>query len=164
MGFGLRSRCAALLAEGADAEGAYLESINQLKRSRMVVDLARTRLYYGQWLRRAKRRRDAGQELRTAHDMFTAMGAERFADQASAELRAVGEHTRARAREAALDLTPQESRVADLAAGGASNSEIAANLFVSPSTVDYHLRKVFRKLDVTSRTQLAARLTAGRRI
>ena len=164
LGLGLRSRCAALLAEGADAEGAYLESINQLKRSRMVVDLARTHLYYGQWLRRAKRRLDAGQQLRTAYDMFAAMGAERFAEQASVELRAVGERTRARAREAALDLTPQESRVADLAAAGASNSEIAANLFVSPSTVDYHLRKVFRKLEVTSRTQLAARLTAGRRI
>ncbi|WP_210587669.1 LuxR family transcriptional regulator [Streptomyces sp. GESEQ-35] len=166
-GLGLRSRCEALLAEGADAEGAYLESISQLKRCRMVVDLARTHLLYGQWLRRAKRRRDARHELYTAYDMFAAMGAERFAEQAAVELRAIGERTRTRAPETALDLTPQESRIADLAAAGASNSEIAANLFVSPSTVDYHLRKVFRKLNVTSRTQLAAQLTsrlpAGRR-
>ncbi|MEV0910607.1 AAA family ATPase [Streptomyces hokutonensis] len=159
-GLGLRSRCAALLAEGTDAEDAYLESISQLKRCRMVVDLARTRLLYGQWLRQAKRRRDARHELRTAYDMFTAMGAERFAEQAAAELRATGERAPTRAPGTALDLTPQESRIAELAAAGASNSEIAANLFVSPSTVDYHLRKVFRKLNLTSRTQLAARLAS----
>ncbi len=154
---GLRARCEALLAEGADAEGYYLESISQLKRCRMTVDLARTHLLYGQWLRRAKRRRDARHELRTAHDMFAAMGADRFAAQSAAELRATGE----RAPETAVDLTPQETRVADLAAAGASDSEIAAQMFISPSTVDYHLRKVFRKLNVTSRTQLAGRLRSG---
>ena len=158
---GLRARCEALLAEGADAEGCYLESISQLKRSRMAVDLARTHLLYGQWLRRAKRRRDARQELRTAHDMFAAMGADRFAERAAAELRATGERARARTPETAVDLTPQETRVADLAAAGASDSEIAAQLFISPSTVDYHLRKVFRKLHVTSRTQLTSRLGSG---
>ena len=158
---GLRARCEALLAEGADAEGCYLESISQLKRCRMAVDLARTHLLYGQWLRRAKRRRDARRELRTAHDMFAAMGADRFAEQAAAELRATGERARARTPETAVDLTPQETRVADLAAAGASDSEIAAQLFISPSTVDYHLRKVFRKLHVTSRTQLAGRLRSG---
>ena len=158
---GLRARCAALLAEGADAEDSYRESISQLERCRMAVDLARTHLLYGQWLRRAKRRRDARRELRTAHDMFAAMGADRFAEQAAAELRATGEHARARTPETAVDLTPQETRVADLAAAGASNSEIAAQLFISPSTVDYHLRKVFRKLNVTSRTQLAGRLRSG---
>ena len=158
---GLRARCEALLAEGADAEGCYLESISQLKRCRMAVDLARTHLLYGQWLRRAKRRRDARHELRTAHDMFAAMGADRFAEQAAAELRATGERARARTPETAVDLTPQETRVADLAAAGASDSEIAAQLFISPSTVDYHLRKVFRKLHVTSRTQLAGRLRSG---
>jgi DNA-binding CsgD family transcriptional regulator len=158
---GLRARCEALLAEGADAEGSYQESISQLKRCRMAVDLARTHLLYGQWLRRAKRRRDARQELRTAHEMFAAMGADRFAERAAAELRATGERARARAPETAVDLTPQETRVADLAASGASDSEIAAQMFISPSTVDYHLRKVFRKLNVTSRTQLAGRLLSG---
>src|SRR6266571_445606 len=158
---GLRARCEALLAESADAEGCYLESISQLKRSRMAVDLARTHLLYGQWLRRAKRRRDARQELRIAHDMFAAMGADRLAEQAAAELRATGERARARTPETAFDLTPQETRVADLAAAGAPDSEIAAQLFISPSTVDYHLRKVFRKLHVTSRTQLAGRLRPG---
>jgi DNA-binding NarL/FixJ family response regulator len=158
---GLRARCEALLAEGADAEGYYLESISQLRRCRMAVDLARTHLLYGQWLRRAKRRRDARRELRTAHDMFAAMGADRFAEQAAAELRATGERARARTPEIAVDLTPQETRVAELAAAGASDSEIAAQMFISPSTVDYHLRKVFRKLHVTSRTQLAGRLKPG---
>ena len=158
---GLRARCEALLAEGADAEGYYLESISQLRRCRMAVDLARTHMLYGQWLRRAKRRRDARHELRTANDMFAAMGADRFAEQAAAELRATGERARARTPETAVDLTPQETRVADLAAAGASDSEIAAQLFISPSTVDYHLRKVFRKLHVTSRTQLAGRLRSA---
>ncbi len=158
---GLRARCEALLAEGADAEGCYLESISQLKRTRMAIDLARTHLLHGQWLRRAKRRRDTRHELRTAHDMFAAMGADWFAKQAAAELRATGERACARTPETAVDLTPQETRVADLAAAGASDSEIAAQLFISPSTVDYHLRKVFRKLNVTSRTQLAGRLLSG---
>ena len=158
---GLRARCEALLAEGADAEGYYLESISQLRQCRMAIDLARAHLLYGQWLRRAKRRRDARQQLRTAHDMFATMGADRLAEWAAAELRATGERARARTPDTAVDLTRQETRVADLAAAGASDSEIAAQLFISPSTVDYHLRKVFRKLHVTSRTQLAGRLRPG---
>jgi DNA-binding CsgD family transcriptional regulator len=160
-GLGLRARCAALLADGADAEDSYRESISQLEQCQMVVDLARSHLLYGLWLRRAKRRRDARAELNTAHDMFTGMGAMRFADLAAGELRATGEHTQTRTPETIVDLTPQESRIADLMATGASNSEIAAQLLISPSTVDYHLRKVFRKLNVASRTQLAGRLTAG---
>jgi DNA-binding CsgD family transcriptional regulator len=159
---GLRARCAALLAEGAEAEDAYRESISQLERCRMAVDLARAHLLYGQWLRRVKRRRDARVDLNAAHEMFARMGAERFADLAAAELRATGERARARSPETVVDLTPQESRIADLAGAGASNSEIAAQLFISPSTVEYHLRKVFQKLDVTSRTQLASRLQSGR--
>jgi DNA-binding CsgD family transcriptional regulator len=158
---GLRARCEALLTEGADAEGCYLESISQLKLSRMAVDLARAHLLYGQWLRRAKRRRDARYELRTAHEMFAAMGADGLAEWAAAELRATGERARARTPQAAVGLTPQETRVANLAAAGASDSEIAAQLFISPSTVDYHLRKVFRKFNVTSRTQLAGRQLSG---
>jgi DNA-binding CsgD family transcriptional regulator len=160
-GLGLRARCAALIAAGADAEDCYRESISQLERCRAAVDLARAHLLYGQWLRRAKRRRGAREQLRAAYDMFTAMGAERFADQAAAELRAAGEHAWPSAPQTAADLTPQEARIADLAAAGASNGEIAAQLFISPSTVDYHLRKVFRKLSVTSRTQLAVRLRPG---
>ena len=155
---GLRARCQALLDDSGHAEDAFLESLSQLARSRATVDLARTHLLYGQWLRRAKRRRDARQELRTAQDMFAAMGAEHFAEVAGTELRASGERARARTPETTFDLTPQEASVAGLAAGGASNNAIAAQLFLSPSTIDYHLRKVFRKLNVTSRTQLARSL------
>ena len=160
-GLGLRARCAALLAGDADAEDSYRESISQLERCQAAVDLGRAHLRYGQWLRRAKRRRGAREQLRAAHDMFTAMGAERLAGEAAAELRAAGELAWLSAPQTVADLTPQEARVADLAAAGASNGEIAAELFVSPSTVDYHLRKVFRKLSVTSRTQLGARLGRG---
>jgi DNA-binding CsgD family transcriptional regulator len=158
---GLRARCAALLTDGAEAEDSYREAISQLERCPMAPDLARAHLLYGQWLRRGKRRRGARSELRTAHDLFAGMGALRFADLAAAELSAAGEHARARTPETLSTLTPQESRIADLTADGASNSEIAAQLFISPSTVDYHLRKVFRKLNVTSRTQLAGRLKSG---
>jgi len=151
---GLRARCRAVLDEGDGAEDGYLEAVSQLEQSRAVVDLARTHLLYGQWLRRARRRRDARHELRIAHDMFAAMGADGFAARAATELRATGERARTRTPETISDLTPQEARVAELAAEGLPDSEIAAQLFISPSTVDYHLRKVFRKLNVTSRTQL----------
>ena len=163
-GLGLRARCAALLAEGAEAEDSYRESISQLTDCQMAADLARAHLLYGQWLRQAKRRGDARAQLRTAHDMFARMGAQRFAEQAAAELRAAGEQARdgSPVPESVAGLTPQEARIADLTATGASNSEIAAQLFISPSTVDYHLRKVFRKLNVTSRTQLASRMKSGR--
>ena len=155
---GVRARCQALLDDSPHAEDAYRESLSQLARSRVTVELARTHLLYGQWLRRAKRRKDARQELRAAQDMFTAMGADRLSELAGTELRATGERARARTPETTYDLTPQETRVAGLAASGASNNEIAAQLFISPSTVDYHLRKVYRKLNVTSRAQLAGSL------
>ena len=115
---------------------------------------------HGEWLRRQRRRRDAREQLRTAHDMFTSMGAEAFAERARIELLATGERARQRTAEAADELTPQEAQIARLVSEGDSNRDIAAQLFLSPSTVDYHLRKVFRKTGVTSRTQLARAMTA----
>ena len=155
---GLRARCQALLQDGSMAEEAYLEAISQLRRSRAAIDLARAHLLYGQWLRRSQRRRDARRQLRTAEDMFHAMGAAAFAQQAANELRATGERARKRTPDTEFDLTFQEARVASLAASGAANIQIAEQLFISPSTVDYHLGKVFRKLGVRSRTQLARQL------
>jgi DNA-binding CsgD family transcriptional regulator len=155
---GLRARCQALLADSNSAEDAYNEAISHLQDSHAALDLARAHLLYGQWLRRAKRRIDARHHLRTAHTMFQNIGADGFAVQAASELRASGERARARTPETELDLTPQETRVAALAGDGATNSEIAAQLFISPGTVEYHLAKVFRKLGITSRTQLASQL------
>jgi DNA-binding CsgD family transcriptional regulator len=158
---GIRARCQALLEDGGDAEEAYLEAISQLGRSHAALDLARAHLLYGQWLRRSKRRRDARRHLRTAEGMFHTMGAGGLADQAGGELRATGERGRARTPQTESDLTAQEARVAKLAADGATNNEIAEQLFISPSTVDYHLGKVFRKLGVRSRAQLARRLLSS---
>lgn len=158
---GVRARCLALISDGERAEQAYVEAISQLERSLAAVDLARAHLLYGQWLRRAKRRRDARRQLRRAEDMFDAMGADGYAAQARDELRATGERARARSPETEFDLTPQEARVASLAAEGSTNSEIAEKLFISPSTVEYHLGKVFRKLGVRSRSQLVHALPAS---
>ncbi len=155
---GLRARCQALLSDGNGTEDAYSEAISQLERSHATLDLARAHLLYGQWLRRAKRRIDARRELRAAHAMFLNSGADGFAEQAASELRASGERARSRTPETELDLTPQEARIAMLAADGATNNDIAAQLFISPGTVEYHLGKVFRKLGITSRTQLASQL------
>ncbi len=155
---GTRARAQALISEGERAEEAYAESISHLQHSRVTVDLARVHLLYGQWLRRGKRRREARRQLRTAASMYSAMGAEGFATIARDELRATGERARSRTPDTELELTPQESRVASLAAEGSTNSEIAAQLFISPGTVDYHLAKVYRKLRVRSRTQLALKL------
>ena len=155
---GLRARCEALLAEGADAEGYYLESIRQLRQCRMAIDLARAHLLYGQWLRRAKRRRNARHELRTAHDMFATMGIATFAERADRELQATGETARKRTVETAVELTAQETQVARLARDGLSNPEIGARLFISARTAQYHLGKVFTKLGISSRCQLAQAL------
>jgi DNA-binding NarL/FixJ family response regulator len=124
----------------------------------MAVDLARAHLLYGEWLRRERRRTDARTQLRTAHELFTDRGMEAFAERARVELEATGEHARKRTVDTLGDLTPQEAEISRLVAQGHTNREIASQLFVSPSTVEYHLRKVFRKLNVTSRTQLANRL------
>ncbi len=155
---GVAARSHALLADDERAEDLYAESIERLGRTRVAIDLARAHLLYGEWLRRQTRRLDARKELRIAHKMFTDFGMEAFAERARIELQATGERARKRTVETLDQLTPQESQVSRLAAQGNTNREIAAQLFISPSTVEYHLRKAFRKLDVKSRTQLANRL------
>ena len=155
---GVEARSRALLAEGQQAETLYREAIERLEPTRVHLDLARARLLYGEWLRRQRRRLDARAELRAAHDLFSDFGMEAFADRARVELQATGERARKRTVETLDQLTPQESQISRLAAEGHTNREIAAQLFISPSTVEYHLRKVFRKLNVRSRTQLANRV------
>ena len=140
------------------ADELYADAIERLGRTRVAVDLARAHLLYGEWLRRQRRRTDARRELRVAHDMFSGFGAEAFAERARVELEATGEQARKRTVDTIDQLTPQESQVARLATQGNTNREIAAQLFISPSTVEYHLRKAFRKLGVKSRIQLADRL------
>jgi DNA-binding CsgD family transcriptional regulator len=155
---GIEARARALLSHGDAAESMYRESIAHLSRTRLRLELARTQLAYGEWLRRERRRIDAREHLRPAFEAFTGMGAEAFASRAERELRATGERARKRTVDALGQLTPQEEQISRLAAEGKTNSEIAAQLFISGSTVEYHLRKVFRKLGVKSRTQLARRL------
>jgi DNA-binding CsgD family transcriptional regulator len=157
---GLLARARALVASDADAEALYLEAIEHLNHSGVAVDLARAHLLYGEWLRRQRRRRDARRELRTSYDMFEATGGAAFAHRASAELLATGEHARVRADDTRDELTPQERQVAELAAEGHSNAEIGAQLFISPHTVAYHLRKVFTKLGVSSRNELGRVINA----
>jgi RNA polymerase sigma factor (sigma-70 family) len=155
---GIEARVRALLNEGEAADGLYRQSIEHLSATRVRLELARTYLLYGEWLRRRRRRVDARRYLRTALEQFTSMGAEAFGRRAERELLATGERARKRTVDTLDQLTPQEKQVARLAANGHTNREIAAQLFISPSTVEYHLRKAFRKLDVRSRTQLARRV------
>jgi DNA-binding CsgD family transcriptional regulator len=157
--FGIQARVRALLSEDEIAEAHYRESITHLARTRVRLELARTHLLYGEWLRRQRRRLDAREHLRTALDMFRSMGTEALAARAERELLATGERARKRTVDTVDELTPQEEQVAHLAAQGTTNREIAAQLFITQSTVEYHLRKAFRKLDVKSRTQLAHRLS-----
>jgi len=153
-GLGVEARCRALLSAGQAADECHREAIDQLSRTGLRTELARAHLLYGEWLRGADRRADARAQLRTAHDMFTAIGMEAFAERARHELLAAGETVRTRSAGPHDQLTPQETQIARLARGGLSNPEIAAQLFLSPRTVEYHLRKVFTKLDITSRRQL----------
>jgi DNA-binding CsgD family transcriptional regulator len=157
---GAEARSRALVSDGEAAESLYREAIDRLGRTRLRVDLARARLLYGEWLRRQRRRRDARDQLASAYEIFDSAGAAAFAERARIELRASGGQTNERAVEMRDPLTAQEALIARLAGEGASNPEIAAQLFISPATVAYHLRKVFTKLGIGSRSQLAPALPA----
>jgi DNA-binding CsgD family transcriptional regulator len=158
---GTAARCRALLADSGAADALYREAIDLLGETRMRVDFARARLLYGEWLRLQGRRPEAREQLRAAHALFSDLGAVAFAARAFAELHAAGgraAHTAGETEEGRDELTPHEAQIARLVADGRTNREIAAQLFISPSTVEYHLRKAFRKLGVKSRTQLAHEL------
>jgi DNA-binding CsgD family transcriptional regulator len=148
---GVEARARGLLTDG---ESCYQEAIERLARSRATVDLARSRLVYGEWLRRENRRVDAREQLQIAHELFVGFGADAFAERTRRELQATGETVRKRTPDTREMLTPQEVQVARLARDGHTNPEIGARLFISPRTVEYHLHKVFRKLDVSSRREL----------
>ena len=157
-GLGIEARSRALLSAGDEVDVLFQEAIERLGRTSIRVQLARTHLLYGEWLRRGRRRLDAREQLRTAHTLFSDFGVEAFAERARIELEATGERARKRTVDRRDELTPQEEQIARLASEGQTNREVAARMFISTSTVEYHLRKVFRKLDVKSRTQLADRL------
>ena len=154
LALGIEARSKALLSDGEVAERLYREAIERLGRTRLAFELARAHLLYGEWLRRDRRRIDARDQLRLARDSFTSMGAEAFAARAGRELLATGETARKRTDETRDDLTAQETQIAQFARDGLSNADIGARLFISPRTVEYHLHKVFIKLDITSREHL----------
>jgi DNA-binding CsgD family transcriptional regulator len=159
---GVHARSGALLSQGETAERLYREAIERFARTRIRVSLARAHLIYGEWLRREDRRVDAREQLRVAHSMLSDMGMETFVERAGRELQATGETVRKRSVETLDDLTPQEGQIARLAAGGHTNPEIGAQLFLSPRTVEWHLRKVFGKLGLSSRRELRSALADGR--
>ena len=155
---GIQARSRALVADGDEADTHFHEAIERLARTRIVVHHARAQLLYGEWLRRANRRVDAREQLRAAHDTLARIGAEAFAERARRELLATGETVRRRTVETSYELTAQEAQVARLAVDGCTNPESGAQLFISPRTVEYHLRKVFTKLDIRSRKELSGAL------
>jgi DNA-binding CsgD family transcriptional regulator len=155
---GVQARSRALVSDGAAAENLYREAIDCFGRTRLRVDLGRAHLIYGEWLRRQRRRRDARDQLGRAYQIFDSIGAAAFAERARIELRATGGNARQPAVQTPDTLTAQEALIARLAGEGASNPQIAAQLFISPATVAYHLRKVFTKLGISSRSQLAPAL------
>ena len=155
-GLGVLARSRPLLSEGAQAEELYREAVTRLGRTRLRIDLARARLLYGEWLRRERRRGDAREQLRPAYETFQAMGLAGFAERAGRELRSTGETARRRVPAAGhQELTAQEALIAGLARDGLSNPEIGTRLFISAHTVQYHLRKIFAKLGIASRSQLS---------
>jgi DNA-binding CsgD family transcriptional regulator len=153
-GLGALAGVRALLADDSRAEDLFTEAVERLARTRVVVHLARARLSYGEWLRSVNRRSDARLQLTEAHEMFTRMGAQAFADRARRELLATGEKVRKQQIGSGDDMTAQEAQIARLAAEGLTNPEIGAQLFISAHTVEWHLRKVFVKLGISSRRQL----------
>jgi DNA-binding CsgD family transcriptional regulator len=155
---GIEAGSRALLSDGPDAEPLYREAVERLERSRGVVHLARAQLLYGEWLRRDNRRVDAREQLRAAYDRFDQIGAEGFAERARRELLATGETAPRRTEETRDVLTSQEAQIARMASDRQTNPEIGAKLFISPRTVEYHLRKVFTKLDISSRKELSGAL------
>jgi len=159
---GIEACARALLSEGEGADRLYREALHRLARTRVRVPLARVRLLYGEWLRGQNRRGDAREQLRTAHEMFAAMGADGFAERAARELRAAGERVRTCNTDVPAQLTARETQIARLAGDGLSNPEIAVQLFMSPRTVEYHLHKVFAKLVISSRNQLHGIVANGR--
>jgi DNA-binding CsgD family transcriptional regulator len=160
-GLGVEARSRALLSQGETAESLYREAIDRLGRTELRPELARAHLLYGEWLRRENRRADAREQLRTAHDMLAAMGAEAFAERARRELLAAGESVRQPTAEPVSTLTAQEAHIARLAADGQSNAEIGAQLFLSARTVEWHLRKIFTKLGIGSRRELRKAMPTG---
>jgi ATP/maltotriose-dependent transcriptional regulator MalT len=151
---GVEARSRALLSRSEAAEGFYQEAIERLSRTTVEIELARAHLLYGEWLRRENRRVDAREELRVAHEMFVAMGSDTFAERSGRELLATGEHARKRSVETRFELTAQEAQIARLAGDGRTNPEIGNQLYISPRTVEWHLRKVYPKLGISSRRQL----------
>jgi DNA-binding CsgD family transcriptional regulator len=158
---GIEARIRALMSEGTTADAYYLESIERLRRTPVRVELARAHLLYGEWLRREARRLDAREQLGTSYEMLSAMGVEAFAGRARRELLATGETVRRRSVEARDELTAQERQIAGLARDGLSNPEIGGRLFLSPRTVEWHLRKVFGKLGIGSRRELRVALPSA---
>ena len=161
---GVAARARALTSEGDAAAAAYLEAIARLRRTPLRPELARAHLLYGEWLRRESRRVDAREQLRTAHEMFVGIGMEAFAERARRELLATGETVRRRSPEVRDELTPQEEQIARLARDGLTNAEIAAQLFLSRRTVEWHLHNAFIKLGITSRKGLPEALRSEREL
>jgi len=151
---GQLARGRALLADKSEAEALHLEGIRLLESTSVVIEVLQAKLAYGEWLRRQNRRIDARTQLRAAYSRFSDIGAEGFAARARAELEATGERVPRRSIDARSSLTSQEMQAARLAISGATNAEIAARMYISANTVDYHLRKVYRKLGIASRREL----------